>query len=190
MVKLGFIAEGATEKIILESDDFKNLLLELRIDFIPEIIDAEGNGNLLPHNIEKHSQILLDKGATLVIILTDLDADTCITQTKERIRPLENHIVIVSIKQIESWFLADTIAIRRFLNNDKFEDVNPEIHSLPFDEIKRIRTEFVGRGISDKKILAKLMVNQSQFSLKRAAEHPNCNSAQYFIEKLKKVAML
>ena len=68
MVKLGFIAEGATEKIVLESEDFKSFLTELKLDFIPEVIDAEGNGNLLPHNIEKHSQILFDKGATKIII--------------------------------------------------------------------------------------------------------------------------
>lgn len=186
MVRLGFIAEGATEKIILESQDFKNLLNELKVNFIPEIIDAEGNGNLLPQNIEKHSQILLDKGATKIIVLTDLDEDACITQTKARIQPLENHIVIVSVKQIEAWFLADTEAMRKLFSDDTFEEQYPESHLMPYDEINQIKLRKVGRGIGNSKIkLAYNLINQFDFSIKRAAEHPNCNSAKYFLEKIK-----
>jgi len=59
MVKLGFIVEGATEKIILEQSDFFNYLSSLKIDFIGDVEDAEGNGNLLPHNIEKHTGTLV-----------------------------------------------------------------------------------------------------------------------------------
>lgn len=189
MVILGFIAEGATEKMILESGDFKDLLNELEINFIPEIINAEGNGNLLPHNIEKHSQVLLDKGATTIIILTDLDKDVCITQTKERIQPLVNHIVIVSVKQIESWFLADTNAMRSLLKTANFDNANPESHSSPYEEIKKIRKDKINHGVGSKLFLAKVMINQNNFSIKRAAEHPNCTSAKYFIEKLKKITM-
>lgn len=190
MVKLGFIAEGATEKIVLESKNFRDFLTELQLDFIPEVIDAEGNGNLLPHNIEEYSNILIDKGATKIIVLTDLDEDLCVTLTKERISVQENHLVVISKKQVEAWFLADTKAIRRFLGNDEFTDPTPEIHSVPFEELRNARIRITGRGVGSKLILARLMINQNDFSIKRAAEHPNCSSAKYFIEKLKHLSTL
>ena len=55
MVKLGFIGEGAVEKIILESVVFQEFLSSLRIDFVKEVVDATGNGNLLPQNIEGYT---------------------------------------------------------------------------------------------------------------------------------------
>ncbi len=187
-MRLGFIVEGDTEKIVLESKNFTNLLGELNIDFIPEIINAEGNGNLLPRNIEKHSQVLIDKGATKIIILTDIDEDACITQTKARIQPLENHIVIVSIKQIEAWFLADTQAMRIFFSDNTFEEQNPESHLTPFDKINQIKLHKMGRGIGKSKIkFANYLVKQINFSINRASEHPNCTSAKYFIDKIKQI---
>src|SRR5258705_6527726 len=100
---LGFIVEGDTEKMILESPDFKNFLNTLHIEYIPEVVNVKGNNNLLPHKIIGHTQILIDKGATQIIILTDLDDDKCVTETKSRIKSLENQIVIISVKQIEAW---------------------------------------------------------------------------------------
>ena len=188
MVKLGFITEGAVEKMILESGDFKTLLSELNIDFIPEVINTEGNGNLLPFNIEKYTQVLLDKGATKIIILTDLDNEVCITLTKERIQPRENHIVIVSVKQIEAWFMADMQAMKSFLKSNVYNVTDPELYPVPFEEIKNIRKQLTGRGVNDKKIFAKLMISQNAFSIKRAAQHPNCNSAKYLIAKLRQLA--
>ena len=54
-MKLGFIVEGATEKIILQHSDFFRYLDSLHVDYIPDVIDAEGNGNLLPHNINAYT---------------------------------------------------------------------------------------------------------------------------------------
>ena len=187
MVKLGFIVEGDTEKILLESETFKNLLSNLNLDYIPEIINVEGNGNLLPHNIEKHSEILLSKGATQIVILTDLDEDKCVTETKNRIKPLELHICIISKKMIESWFLADTQALQSFIKSNKFQCDNPEAVAQPFEEIKALRISYLNRGIGDKKILAKFML-RNNFSFEKAASHPNCTSAKYFIDKLKSLS--
>ncbi len=100
MVKLGFIGEGAVEKIILESVVFQEFLSSLRIDFVKEVVDATGNGNLLPQNIEGYTKTLKDKGATTIVILTDLDEDQCITLTKNRINPSAEYLIIVTIKQI------------------------------------------------------------------------------------------
>ena len=187
MVKLGFIVEGATEKIILEHSDFFSYLTGLKLDFISEVIDAEGNGNLLPHNILPLTRTLEDKGATQIFILTDLDDDQCITNTKERISPLPHHIVTVSIKAIEAWFLADTVAMGNFLKDPGFTYEQPEAVINPFEEIKSIRLAKNNRGIGSKPILAQLMI-RSSFSVQRAALHPNCNSAKYFLEMIKRVS--
>lgn len=94
------------------------------------------------------------------------------------------------IKQIESWFLADTQSMRSLFLDVAFEEQNPESHLIPYEEIKQIRLHKVGRGVGSKIRLAKYIINQSNFSIKRAANHQNCTSAQYFIEKLRKIAML
>jgi len=191
MVKLGFIVEGATEKIILEKSDFFNYLRSLNIDFVEEVIDVEGSGNLLPHNIVEHTETLKSKGATDILILTDLDEAKCITETKNRINPLANQIVIVSLKEVESWFLADTETIRKFINNPAYTCANPELINEPFEEIRSIYQSSIGRGIGKraKKRLADKMTTKG-FSILKAAEHPNCNSAKYFLKKIKELSTL
>lgn len=184
MVKMGFIVEGDTEKILLESQDFKNVITELKADYIPEIINAEGNGNLLPKNIQKYISILLAKGATKIIVLTDLDNDSCVTETKNRINLHSDQICIVSKKKIESWFLADTEALKIFIASNITVFENPEDIENPFDEIKRLKITKIGRGfVNSKRYLANAMVANG-FSIIKAASHPNCSSAKYFINKL------
>ncbi len=187
MVKLGFIVEGDTEKIILEKSDFFLYMDSLNVAYVPEVIDANGNSNLLPHNIVPHTQTLEDKGATVIFILTDLDEDECITHTKERIDPLPHQIVTVSTKAIEAWFLSDTKAMCSFLKAPDFTYQNPEGVLSSFDEIRAIRMEKNDRGIGSKPILAQLMI-RSNFSIQRAAQHPNCNGAKYFLQKITEVA--
>ena len=153
MVKLGFIGEGAVEKIILESVAFQEFLSSLKIDFVKEVVDATGNGNLLPQNIEGYTKTLKDKGATTIVILTDLDEDQCITLTKNRINPSAEYLIIVTIKQIEAWFLADNQAMKNLLSDQNFLFDYPEVVENPFQEIRRLRIEKIGRGIPTKVIL-------------------------------------
>jgi hypothetical protein len=156
MVKLGFIVEGETEKIILEQSDFFNYLQSLNIAYIAEVIDAKGNGNLLPYNIIPHTKVLEDKGATQIFILTDLDDDQCITNTKQRISPLAHHVVTVSTKTIEAWFLADSVAMGAFLKEPSFNYDFPENLSDPLEEIRSLRIAKTGRGFGNSKpVLAK-----------------------------------
>ncbi|PBQ33583.1 hypothetical protein CNR22_17980 [Sphingobacteriaceae bacterium] len=183
MVKFGFIVEGETEKVLLESHAFHQLISELGAEFIPEIINADGNGNLLPRNIEKHSQILKDKGATHILILTDLDKDLCVTETKNRIQPAQNHYCVVSKKVIESWFLSDIDALRTFVKSNIDGYLDPETIDNPFEEIRRVRFQRIGIGFNNKRKLAYSML-ENGFPFKRAAAHPNCSSAKYFIDKL------
>lgn len=183
MVKIGFIVEGDTEKILFSSTAFQNYLTSINVNYIPQIINAEGNGNLLPHNIREFTQTLIDKGAEKIFVITDLDTDECITKTKERIQPSEIHQCIISKKAIESWFLADTQTIRKFLKSEDFICQNPEIFDNPFEEIKSQRIALNNRGIGDKKILVKNLLNLG-LSFENIISNENCSTAQYFHNKL------
>ncbi len=186
---LGFIAEGETEKIILEKSDLFQILKNNSIDFISNVIDAGGNGNLLPHNLSAFTNILKSNGATDIIILTDKDKDTCFTMTKDRITkkdPNFEHIIIISAPKIESWFLADSDAMKLYINDSNFNYEFPESVNDPFNEIKNLRMQKVGRGTGTKITLAKSLTNNYNFSIQRAAAHVNCNSAKYFLETILK----
>ncbi len=182
MVKIGFICEGETEKIIVESENFQILLQENNLQLV-NAIDASGNGNLLPKNIQPFIKILKDDGAEKIFILTDLDVDKCISKTKKRVNAPEGIVVIISVKQIEAWFLADSKMLSSiFKRNYAFE--NPEKETYPREKLKEIFLEKTGRGIGDNKpIFAKRMIRQG-FSVLSATQHINCNSAKYFLEKL------
>lgn len=185
MVKIGFIVEGETEALILYSDKFRAILDELNLVSVG-IINAGGNKNLLPHNILIHQNNLIKKGAETILILTDLDDDQCITKTKERITERENQIIIVAIKQIEAWFLADSILLSN-LFNEFFTFDYPEKENVPFDTLRALLIQFRGRGLPKKVPMALKMIN-SGFSILNAANHPNCPSANYFLTKLKQCA--
>lgn len=175
--------EGNTEKILFRSEAFSNYMKSLKIDFIPEIIDAKGNGKLLPQYISEFTEILIDKGATKIFIISDLETDPCVTKTKERIIPEKIHQCVISRKTIESWFLADTSAMRNYLGSADYLCENPEEVENPFKEIKKQRLHFKKQGVNDKKILVRAIL-ASGFSFENAISNPACTSAQYFHNKL------
>jgi hypothetical protein len=182
MVKVGFICEGETEKIIVNSTDFKNILASNNLQLV-KAIDATGNGNLLPKNITPFIESLKDDGAEKIFILTDLDKDVCITKTKERINAPETVVVIISIKQIEAWFLADSFTLSKVFGKEYKFDF-PENENYPREKLKEIFITKTGRGIGDSKPkFAKRFLNEG-FSILNAAVHPNCNSAKYLLNKL------
>tara|TARA_R110002124_G_scaffold9577_3_gene49122 strand:- start:331 stop:903 length:573 start_codon:yes stop_codon:yes gene_type:complete len=188
MVKIGFICEGKTERKLIESAVFQNYLLSIGIECVKPVIDADGNGNLLPNNIENHVIRLKHKGAERIVILTDLDEDVCVTRTKNRIIANEDDfmIVVVAVKQIESWFLADSKTMSLLLKRDFEYDFPETVHS-PFDTIKQIFLDKLNRGAGNKILLASKMISNG-FSVERAAIHSNCPSAVYFLKKLKQIA--
>jgi len=190
MVKIGFICEGQTEQIFLQSDRFKELLASLNIESLP-VIDAEGAGNLLPHNISGYIERLEKQGAQSIFILTDLDEDICITKTKERISARPQDIVIIAVKKIEAWFLACTPVMRKLLGEPGFTFPSPENERQPFETINQLLIQYIGRGIG-KKTAGKVklvfrMINEG-FTLADAAAHPNCHSARYLLKKLTEIA--
>ncbi len=186
MIKVGFICEGFTERKLLESDNFKSFLTAVSIE-ITTVINAEGSGNLLPHNIGPFIEILESEGSKIIIILTDLDEDACITLTKKRVNARPNDIVIIAVKAIESWFLACTSSMRKILNDANFEFQFPENESNPFETIRQLKFFKTGRGFN-KGTGGKLNLLNNLLllglNITEAAQHPNCPSAAYFINKL------
>jgi hypothetical protein len=189
MVKVGFICEGDTEFILLQSLSFKQLLSELHISFV-DVINAEGSGNLLPHNIKGYIDSLEKKESDAIIIVTDLDEDVCVTKTKLRINARTEDVVVVSVKKIESWFLACNIAMRVLLGNNNFHFDQPEAENDPFETINNLIVHHTGRGIGKKRSgkirLVTRLINNG-LDLTEAAQHPNCPSARYFIDTLTRI---
>lgn len=189
MIKVGFICEGFTEKILLESTAFRNLLSSLNIESL-QVVNAGGCDNLLPHNIEPYTTILENSGAQFIIILTDLDDDACITETKNRISARAQDTVIVAVKKIEAWYLACTPAMQKMLGQTEFRFHNPEEASEPFETVNQLLTLQFGRGIGKKAAGKKKLINRmlaNGFDLADAADHENCPSAAYFLRKLKEI---
>jgi hypothetical protein len=184
VVKVGFIVEGETEKLIIDSENFQSLLTELKIDCVSEAINASGNGNLLPQNIIPFRETLKDLGAEYIIILTDKDNDACITMTRQRVTEREKQIIIVAVQQIESWFLADSQTLSTMTEPDFFFEL-PESASVPFETIGNLILTKKGRGIGTRKTRFALNFLRNGFSHQRVAQHPNCHSAAYFLNKLR-----
>ncbi len=78
--------------------------------------------------------------------------------------------------------------MKNLLSDQNFLFDYPEVVENPFQEIRRLRIEKIGRGIPTKVILAKQMISKFGFSIQRAAEHPNCSSAKYFLQKITEFA--
>lgn len=184
MVKVGFIVEGATEKIIIESDKFKAFLNQNQYELVHPVIDAKGGGNLLPEHIEPFIETLENANADMIIVLTDLEDEESVEVVKARIQHAKIKMIFVAVKAIEAWFLADTNAMRRLLKNDDFvEEQFPEqTECKPFDRIKEIIREFNARGVGSKVILVKNIVKHYDFSIEHSAQHPNCPSAKVLID--------
>lgn len=189
MVKIGFLVEGDTEKKIIVSENFKNLCETLQLEVLRSVFPPKGQrGKDVFKNSEKLNSfinILKDQGAKFVFVVRDLEDLDCVLQARKEIANDTVKKVIV-VKAIESWFLADTTAIRLFFNDPHFECSCPEEIEKPFEEIKQINIQKRGRGVSDKLILAGNMLKNG-FSIESAAKHSNCPSAKYFLTKLRDI---
>ncbi len=196
MVKVGFICEGDTEAILLSSDNFQLYLSSINLRAV-NVINACGSGNLLPHNIKGYIEGLEKSGAEVILILTDLDENICITETKNRIKARLQDIVIVAVKKIEAWFLANDLAMRLLLNNPDFSYPAPEKESEPFETINGLLINHTGRGIGKKgtpktgavkiKLVHKLL--ELGLDISQSAEHPGYTSARYFIDRLAQISL-
>lgn len=188
MIKAGFICEGYTERILLESASFIHLLASLNIELL-QVINAEGCENLLPHNIKPYTTILENLGAQHIVIVTDLDDDSCVTETKNRISARKQDIVIVAVKKIEAWFLACSASMSHLIQMPQFKFDKPEEEKEPFDTINQLLIDNTGRGVGRRSGKIKLAHRMLEigFDLANAAAHPNCPSAGYFLRKLEEI---
>ena len=188
MVKIGFICEGKTEKKVIESDSFQQWLSQNGFDCSLPVIDAKGNGNLLPNRIEALRQELLNRNVKKIVVLTDLDVDKCISLTRQRITERDNQLIVVAVKQIESWFLGDTPTLQFLFNDSSFTFDQPEQEPDPFLKLQQLLLIKTNRGVGSKNILVSRMLKYG-FTIENAAKHPNCPSAHYFLTKLQTLAL-
>lgn len=95
-------------------------------------------------------------------------------------------LVVIARKAMESWFLADTEAMRKWLGDENFQLANPEeTDEMPWDYIKKLgKNSPKQRGPGSKIAFARKFIRDYGFDVCRAAKHPNCPSSKYFIMKL------
>lgn len=188
MVKLGFIVEGDTEMVFIKRNEaFKQLLAQLGIEIVA-LVDGCG-GELLNENLlNSKKQICKDANASHIIILTDLDEETCFTNKKSKLDLNNINSTVISRQSFEAWFLADTSAIRQVIGNPEYYCELPQEIKYPYEEIKRLaKIHQDGKGVGSKPFLAGKM-NNNGFDLSNAAKHENCPSAKYFLDKLKAIS--
>lgn len=182
MVKVGFIVEGDTEKILLESKNFKDWTKSIGIDICQPIENAKGSGNLLPKHIVPLVDRLKSKDAVYIIILTDLENDQDKQSVIDRIGTEHTQLIFIAVKAIEAWFLADTLALNKWLKlEDVYEDFPEATPALPWERLKALANTHNKRGPGGSKpVFAKQMTKHHGFSFERAACHANCPSAKEF----------
>ena len=186
MVKLGFIVEGDTEKILIESDRFKAFAKGNGIEVCAPVIDAKGGGNLLPQNIRPSVARLRMSNVDHIVILTDLETAPDAESVRTRIGSEHTNLVFIAVKAIEAWFLADTVALRQWLKiEDVFEASPEETPEMPWERLKALASEKGARGPGNSKpIFARNMCKHYGFDLAQAALHPACPSAKLFHDAL------
>lgn len=189
MVRLGFIVEGNTEKIIIESLRFADWLNEQGLELVKPVIDAEGGGNLLPQNILPMINTLNQMNVEHIIILTDLEHDSEIAAVKQRIGHDYTDLIFIAVKAIEAWFLADSQAMNQWLSSNDFYEENPEkTVGMPWERLRDVANTYQQQGPGKSKpAFAKRMVKHYGFDIKQAAEHVNCPSAEFFCDGLMKL---
>jgi hypothetical protein len=192
MVKVGFVVEGYCEKIFLESLNFRCWAKQHQIEICDPIINARGGGNLCPKTIEASiTECRVLASPEKIMVLTDLECEACITVVKARIGDENVDQIVVAKKALEAWFLADIVAMRAWLKNEDFPgELTPEeTPDMPWERLKDIAKNYheKRRGPGNKKLFTKYLMKHFDFSIERAAKHPGCPSAKYFLEKLQKL---
>lgn len=182
MVRVGFIVEGDSEKIVIESPDFKAFLQENEFELVNPVVNAKGGGNLLPQNIDAYLGRLDQQAVDIIVVLTDLEDEESVDLVKERISNARINSIFVAVKALEGWFLADSSAMNKWLGTDDFNELHPEQTLLkPWDRLKEISNALGKRGPGNKTAFAKKMTKHFGFSIRQAASHPQCSSAQELV---------
>lgn len=178
MVKLGFIVEGDSEKIIIESKKFSDFLQQNNYQLVRPVVNAKGGGNLLPHNIGVFIKTLQKQKAEKICVLTDLEDEESVNIVRDRIMHAEIDEIFIAVKALEAWFLADTEAMRRWLEVDDFIEDEPEnTPEKPWNQLKALAQSHNVRGPGSKVAFANKMIKHLNFDITHSAAHAQCPSA-------------
>ncbi len=189
MVTVGFVVEGASDKKLIESQVFRIWLQDgCGLEVLDPVVDAGGNGQMCNRNIGQYVEKLrIQAKPDKVVVLADLDPEDCapcIERRKAIIGFTGIDLIVIARKAIESWFLADTKAMRHWTGDKEFLEEAPEATSvMPWDRLKEIGRE-KGRGPGSKVMFARRFINKHGFDVCHAAQHSACPSARYFVEHL------
>lgn len=105
MVKIGFIVEGDTESIIVNSPAFIAFLRTNNFELVTPVIDAKGGGNLLPKYVDNFVARLRNVGAERICILTDLEDAASVADVRARIAIKMSTSRLSQSKQLRLGFL-------------------------------------------------------------------------------------
>ena len=186
-MKVGFIVDGRSDKIVVESDGFAAWLRGRGMRRGDPVVAA--GGQVGSARIGRLATLLRKQIGDVdrIVQLTDLDpneAVPCISARRAFAHSQEVDLVVVAKKAMESWFLADSLAMRNWSGDaDFFEEYPEETPGMPWDRLKEVGTSG-GRGPGSKVGFAKKIVRTHGFSIASAAKHPNCPSAKYFVHRV------
>lgn len=190
MVTVGFVVEGESETLLVRSEVFRQWLREdCKLEVVDPVIDAAGSGNMCSRNIgDLVENLRAEANPDKVVVLADLDPETCapcVQARKEIIGSQGIDLVAIARKAMESWFLADTEAMRRWLGDDTFCEAAPEtLAGMPWDRLKELRDKR-GRGPGrERLVFTRKFIRHHRFDVRRAAQHTQCPSARYFVNRL------
>lgn len=190
MKKIGIIGEGSSETIIFNSEAFNNFSLANQLSIVG-VYNAGGRDIILNKSpkIESFFKIFKDLNADYIIIVSDLENDVCISAYKNKIPKYDDkQIEIVAVRSIESWLLADTDTLKMLLDTEFYYEYPESTNKLPFDELQEIFLIHTQRGLGPSKPRIMKRFVRSGFSVSNSANHKNCPSAAYFVNKLKEIS--
>lgn len=185
--RIGFIYDGETEEVIIKSEMFDNYLASIGLRSVGEF-------KYKSKKLSAYSDILINKGAEKVIIITDMEQSPCFSEVFERYDEEnlnEYHKIIVVKRMGEAWLMADTDTLKGILRIGRHrsfnENNNPEAEIDPHHKINELLSRHTNRAGNKKKavkftskpLLAKKFLDNG-FTIEAAVSHPQCMSIKYF----------
>lgn len=135
----------------------------------------------------KNISVFIDPARTFspdfIVILTDLECDPCISETRNRLGSCDRCFLVVAKRTVESGFLADSLLISGMCRQRISVEFPKATEQMLFDALKRLLVEKTGTGPGSKVSFVQKALRLG-FSVDNAASHPNCLSAKYFVQKL------
>ena len=178
-MRISFIVEGDSDKIILDGQRnwFSSLGLEL------DIVPTYGKQSMIKSAM-KHYRIALAQGYSNIVFLPDQNGDTCALVTREKIDmdSKDRAITIVMKRELEAWILADgqcirnSIGVNYRLSGQTDAEMNPKQRLLSI--LQRKLTYFPTE-------IEVAMLTAPHFSIARAAmANTSAKRFKDFIERI------